>query len=279
MQRRSLLRLLSGTLLTAGAARGVRAQATADGPVVVFAAASLRNVLDDMLTDWHRAGGAKVVVSYAGTSALARQIEQGAPADLLISADEQWMQYLADGGLVESASAGVFARNQLVLVVPADHDGAEASASAARAPLVRSEFALEQILGEDGRFAMADPAHVPAGRYGQRALESLGLFQSVRPRLTRSANVRLALALVARGECPLGLVYASDAHAEPTVRVLGRFASDASGPVTYPIALVRRTDHRTANRERAAVALLAWLLDPMRGEQLEQHGLRVPSLG
>ncbi|MFK7962694.1 MAG: molybdate ABC transporter substrate-binding protein [Burkholderiaceae bacterium] len=279
MQRRSLLRLLSGVLLTSGVVMGSGARANADRPLVVFAAASLRNVLDDMLAEWHRLGKRKVVVSYAGTSALARQIEQGAPADLLISADEKWMQYLLGSDLISADSVGVFARNSVVLVAPATQSTVAKASSDAGAPDVGPDFPLQTMLGDDGRFAMADPAHVPAGRYGRRALESVGLFDLVQTRLTRSANVRLALALVARGECPAGLVYASDAHAEPAVRVMGRFAPDAAGAVTYPIALVNQPDHDTTKRRVAAASLLAWLLDPMRSQQLETHGLLVPSLG
>ena len=279
MQRRSLLRLLSGALLTNGVVLRLGAQVNTDRPLVVFAAASLRNVLTDMLAEWHQLGKRKAVVSYAGTSALARQIEQGAPADLLISADENWMQYLVGIDMISADSVEVFARNRVVLIAPAAHSTDETISSDAGAPEVAPGFPLETLLGDDGRFAMADPAHVPAGRYGRRALDSVGLFDLVQTRLTRSANVRLALALVARGECPAGLVYASDAHAEPAVRVIGRFAPDAAGAITYPIALVNQPDQDTPGQGAAAASLLNWLLDPMRGQQLKRHGFRVPSLG
>lgn len=273
MQRRSLVRLLSSCLLGAGIATGYASagatEAKAIEPVVVFAAASLRNVLDDMVADWHRSGGNKVVVSYAGTSALARQIEQGAPADILISADQQWMQYLVDNNVIATASVEVFAHNRVVLVAPA------AQAPDNDAVAVDADFPLQQLLGANGRFAMADASHVPAGRYGKAALERAGLFELVSPRLTRSANVRLALALVARGECPVGLVYASDAHAEPAVRVIGRFQPEAPPPVHYPAALINRAD--TPNGQ--AAALLTWLLNPARGEHLQRHGLLVPATG
>jgi len=199
---------------------------------------------------------------------------------ILISADTKWMQYLADKGMVHRDSIGVFARNRVVLIAPADNVVESSVASADNPPIVDSDFPLQQWLGDKGRFAMADSAHVPAGRYGQLALESAGLFQLVQPLLTRSANVRLALALVARGECPVGLVYASDAQAEPAVRIIGRFGpDDGAAPVTYPAALLQRKQPAGDQAENKAAALLAWLLDPVRGTQLLRHGLIVPSAG
>jgi len=278
MQRRSIVRHLSACLLLAGIAAGFMTagvtEARAGEPIVVFAAASLRNVLDDMIADWHRAGGGKAVVSYAGTSALARQIEQGAPADILISADEQWMQYLVDNDAVAAGSVEVFARNRVVLIAPTT-DARVAGASGKDAVVLDASFPLQQLLGANGRFAMANPSHVPAGRYGKAALQSAGLFELASPHLTRSANVRLALALVARGECPVGLVYASDAHAEPAVRIIGRFQPETSPPVIYPAALIK---HANTSKGKAA-ALLTWLLDPARGEYLQRHGLLVPAKG
>lgn len=185
------------------------------------------------------------------------------------------MQYLVAAGAVQAGSVGVFARNRVVLIAPANSINNTAMQQAEPPPVLDADFPLAQLLGSRGRLAMANPAHVPAGRYGKAALERVGLFGAVNSVLTRSANVRLALALVARGECPVGVVYASDAHVEPAVRVIGRFESNEAAPVIYPVALVK-----DAGRDRPGAArLLKWLLEPARGEQLQWHGLLVPGSG
>ena len=197
-------------------------------PVLVFAAASLKNALDDIAAQYERASGRKVSISYAASSALAKQIESGAPADLFISADLDWMDYLQTRSRIKLDSRKNLVGNRLVLVGPKDN----------RTTIpVGPGFPLVELL-KDGRLAMADPRSVPAGKYGRAALESLGVWPAVEPRVAAAENVRAALALVSRGEAPLGIVYQTDAAADPNVRIVGTFPEDAHPPIIYPVALV-----------------------------------------
>jgi len=203
-------------------------------PVVVFAAASLKTALDDIAAEWQRESGRVVRVSYAGTSALARQVEQGAPADVFVSADRDWMDYLAQRGLVTRPRA--LLANRLVLVAPADSQVALKLGPGA--PLV-------DALG-DGRLAVANVDSVPAGRYAKLALDSLGLWPQVSRRLVQSTDVRAALRLVARGEAPLGIVYATDAHAEPLVRIVDIFDQGTHPTILYMAAVVSESSNPDA---------------------------------
>ena len=229
-----LLRALSLFLLAAllGLAP---ARAQQRGPVVL-AAASLQEALDDAGRAWAAKGHARPVISFAGSPALARQIEAAAPADLFISADEAWMEHVAARGLLGRGTRAVLATNRLVLVAPA--------ASTARLTIAPG-FPLGRALGK-GRLAMADPDSVPAGRYGRSALTSLGVWPSVAPRIARAENVRAALALVERGEASFGVVYATDARASARVRVLGTFPASSHPPITYPMAVLRGSRHAGA---------------------------------
>ena len=211
--------------------------------LTVFAAASLQNALEDINRARAKNGGVPARLSFAASSTLARQIERGAPADIYISADVAWTDYLARRARLVAGSRVVVARNRLVLIAPA-----------ARAePLeIRSGPALIERLGR-GRLALGDPAHVPAGRYAKAALESLGLWTSVSGRLAPVEHVRVALVLVARGEAPLGIVYASDVAAEPAVRVVATFPPDSHPPIVYPAAIV---SGRGSAAARAYMALL-----------------------
>ncbi len=243
--RRTGLMLLAATALAACAPRG-RA-----GPELIdlFAAASLREVLDAAVADHHRRSGRTVRATYAGSAQLARQIAEGAPADLFISADAVWMDWLDQRGLIEASARLELASNSLVLVAPVSTSGAPVDLTA--------PAALAARLG-DGRLAMAE-ATVPAGRYGQEALTRLNLWSGVSDRLAPAADVRAALALVARGEAPLGLVYATDARVEPRVRVVATFPAASHGPIVYPGAPVRRRDG--AGDPEGARAFLAFLAD------------------
>lgn len=199
------------------------------GPLV-FAAASLHDALDAVIAVFHRATGAPAPrASYASSSTLARQIEAGAEPAIYISADTQWMDYVERRGLIEDRSRRNLLGNALVLVAPAS--------STLRLRLGPGAD-IAGALG-DGRLAMGDPAHVPAGIYAKAALEHLGLWKTLAPRAARAADVRAALALVARGEAPLGIVYRSDAVAEPRVRVVDTFAPDTHPRIVYPAALTR----------------------------------------
>jgi len=195
---------------------------------VVLAAASLQESLTAAADAWTRAGHARPVLSFAGSSALARQINAGAPADLFISADEPWMDEVQKNGGIRPGTRVSFLSNRLVLIAPAG--------KGARFP-IRPGFPLARALG-DGRLAMADPNSVPAGKYGRAALTALGVWPSVQSRIAVSENVRAALLLVERGEAPYGIVYATDALASKGVRVVGVFLPNSHPPITYPIALL-----------------------------------------
>ena len=205
------------------------------GPLVL-AAASLQESLNAAADGWAKKGHARPVISFAGSSALARQIEAGAAADLFISADEEWMTYVADKGLIRPRTRVSFLTNRLVLIAPA--------ASPVRLTIA-PRFALARALGA-GRLAMADPAAVPAGKYGQEALTRLGVWPTVADKVARAENVRAALALVDRGAAPLGIVYATDARADPGVRVVGMFPAGSHAPISYPLAILARSTHRDA---------------------------------
>ena len=195
---------------------------------LVLAAASLQESLTAAADAWAAQGHSRPTISFAASSALARQIEAGAPADLFISADEEWMDYVALKALLRPATRVSFLTNQLVLIAP--RDSRIALRLAPGVPLARA-------LG-DRRLAIADPAAVPAGRYAKAALTSLGAWPSVEPKLARTENVRAALALVERGEAPLGIVYATDARASTKVRVVGQFSAASHPPISYPVALL-----------------------------------------
>lgn len=222
--RRAILGALAALVLGAAPLAAEAAPA-----VTVFAAASLKNALDDVVHAYAAATGAEVKVSYAASSAIARQIEAGAPADVFISADADWMDELAKKSLIVPSSRRDLLTNHLALIAPA--------ASTVRLN-VRRGMPLAAALGPDGRLAIAGP-DVPAGRYGQASLESLGVWPSVKDRLARAENVRATLAFVARGETPLGIVYDTDAKIEPKVRIVGLFPDSSHSKIVYPAALVK----------------------------------------
>ena len=229
-------------------------------PCLVFAAASLKNALDDAASRWQAAGGAAVKVSYAGSSALARQIEQGAPADVFISANLEWVDYLAVRGLVVPASRRVLLGNKLVLVAPASQPP----------PLLPAGtlWSVDPWLTalSDGRLAMANIDAVPAGQYGKAALQSLGVWPALESRVAQAMDVRGALAFVARGEAPLGIVYASDARAEPKVRVVAVFPESSHPPVRYAAARVASSTNPDAAR------FLEWLSSEAARPAFEAEG-------
>jgi molybdate transport system substrate-binding protein len=204
--------------------------------LLVFAAASLQDALDAVVVAYQAQGGGKVDVSYAASSTLARQIEHGAPADIFVSANPQWMDYLEERGLIHAGSRADLLGNGLVLVAPLD---------SATTVEIAPGFDLLGAL-DGGLLAMGDPDHVPAGIYGRAALESLGVWQAVEPQVARADNVRAALALVARGEAPLGVVYRSDAAADAGVKVIGAFPPDSFPEIVYPVAIVAASEHPEA---------------------------------
>ncbi|MEN3951320.1 molybdate ABC transporter substrate-binding protein [Iodidimonas sp. SYSU 1G8] len=205
--------------------------ARAESPgITVFAAASLTNALQDLGAAYTARTGVAVRFSFASSSAVARQIEAGAPADLFVSADTEWMDYLEERGLIETASRKNLVANRLVLIAPSDR--------AVQLEIKRG-FPIAAALGTGGRLSLGDPAFVPAGRYAEDALRTLGVWDSLAGRLLPAENVRSALAFVARGEAPLGIVYRSDVTVEPKVRIVGLFPADSHTPIVYPVALVK----------------------------------------
>jgi len=225
--RRRALRLwwLALALVADGAA-----VSAADAPkpaITVFAASSLTDAMTELGNDFKKSTGVELTLSFAASSTLARQIETGAPADVFFSADPDWMDYLQSRRLIQSATRHDVVGNRLVLIAPAD----------AKLELqIAPHFPLAAALG-NGRLSTGDPDSVPVGRYARAALTALGVWESVADRLVRAENVRVALAFVARGEAPLGIVYATDARVEKRVRIVDVFPAASHAPITYPIAL------------------------------------------
>jgi molybdate transport system substrate-binding protein len=230
------------------------------GPVI-FAAASLKEALDGVNAAWQKATGKKALISYAASSALAKQIEQGAPADLFISADEDWMDYLATRKLIKADTRFDLLGNSLVLIAPKD------------SPLtakIAAGFPLLALLGE-GDLAMADTNTVPAGKYGKTSLETLGVWESVKDKVAQAENVRAALALVSRGEAPLGIVYATDAKSDPGVKVIDTFPETSHPPIIYPTAII------AASMQADAPAFLDFLKSTTSRTIFEDKGFTVHS--
>ncbi|MFC3716733.1 molybdate ABC transporter substrate-binding protein [Luteimonas soli] len=233
----------------------------ADAPLTVFAAASLKESMDEAALAFQRDTGQAVRVSYAGSSALARQIGQGAPADVFVSADLDWMDELQSKGLIDIATRSELLGNTLVLVAPED---------SVAAPVELQQGAdLRPLLGARGRIALALVDSVPAGKYAKAAFTSLGMWDALQPRAAEAENVRAALLLVARGETPLGVVYGSDAKAEPRVKVLATFPQDSHPPIVYPVAKVK------ASRHPQAAAFVRWLHTPAAAAIFREHGFSV----
>lgn len=238
-----------------------QANAAEPAPLTVFAAASLKESLDEAASAYEKATGQPVRVSYAASSALARQIEQGAPADVFLSADLDWMDYLEKRKLLDTKSRRNLLGNTLVLVAPTQGD---------TAPLaLRKGVDLLPRLGQQGRLALALTNSVPAGKYAKAAFESLGVWTALQPRVAEAESVRAALMLVARGEAPLGVVYGSDAKAEPKVRVVATFPADSHPPVIYPVARI------ASSRHPQATAFTRWLDTPAAAEIFRRHGFKV----
>jgi molybdate transport system substrate-binding protein len=253
---KTLWPLAGAVMCTIGAAGPVHAQ---EKDLVVFAAASLKNALDDVDVLYEQQRHRKVRVSYAASPALAKQIEAGAPADVFISADLDWMDYLASRKLIKPETRSNLLGNEIVLVAPVS-----SNVSVTVAP----NFPLAQALG-GGRLAMADPASVPAGKYGKAALEALGVWQTVSDKVAPAENVRAALLLVARGEATLGIVYRTDAAAEKGVKVVGTFPEATHPPIVYPVAVT--ADSKDAD----AAAYVAFLKSGQARPAFERQGFKV----
>ncbi len=226
--------------------------------ITIFAAASLKTALDQIAADWQAQRDDTVTLVYGGTPTLAKQIEQGAPADIFIAASTDWMDYVADAGLLRAGTRRDIIGNQLVLIGPA---------GAPRVTLSPS-LDLAGMLG-DGKLSMALVEAVPAGQYGKAALVSLGQWDAVAAQVVQAENVRMALGLVASGEAAFGIVYAADAFAEPGVSVIATFAADAHPDIVYPAAL-------TATADPAALAFLDALTAPAAQVVFTANGFTLP---
>lgn len=238
----------------------VPARAQESRPVLFFAAASLQTALNAIAAEWQRETGKRVTFSYAASSALARQIESGAPADLFASADLDWMDWAAERKLVKPDTRKVLLGNTLVLIAPAD---------AATGDLkIGPGFPLGAAIG-DSRLATGNPQAVPVGRYAQAALTTLGVWDQVSPRLAGTDNVRAALALVARGEAKFGIVYRTDANSEPKVKVVDTFPAASHPPIVYPFAVTASS----ANPD--ATAFLAYLSSPAATRVFTAEGFTI----
>ena len=224
--------------------------------ITVFAAASLKEALDDQARRFENATSNKVIVSYGASNALAKQIESVAPADIFISADLDWMDYVAERKLLAPNSRINLLRNTLVLIAPA---------GTSTALKISPGFGLSSALGTQ-KLAMANPDSVPAGKYGRAALERLGVWSSVEKNVARAENVRAALALVSRGEAPLGIVYSTDARADKGVRIADTFPVDSYPPIVYPAARL------ASSKSPAAQPFLDYLRSPAARPAWEKYG-------
>lgn len=257
-----MAQLLKALLLAVGAllVASVEPTRAAEPPITLFAAASTTDAVTEIAEAFAAETGRTLRPVFAASSTLARQIEQGAPADLFLSANVAWMDHLDDQGLLVPKSRTDLLANRLVLIAPAD-SGLQLSLS------MGTDFG--HIL-KDGRLAIGDPAHVPAGIYAREALEALMLWDQVADRLAQASNVRAALALVERGEVPAGIVYETDAAISSRVRIVEAFPSTAAPEITYPLAIV-------AGRETAGVrSLHAFLRGPVAAEIFRKHGFTAP---
>ena len=228
--------------------------------LTVFAAASLTDAMKDISAQWQKAGHPALRMSFGASSTLARQIEQGAPANLFASADEKWMDYLADKHLIVADTRKDLLGNDLVLVVPADKP---------QHVTIGPGFDMLALLGPNGRLATGDPAHVPVGIYAKQALNKLGMWDAVSSRIARTDDVRSALLLVERGEAPAGIVYATDAAVSKSVMVAGTFPANSHDPVSYPFAVTKSGDTPEAR------ALMTYLAGPDARAIFDKSGFKV----
>lgn len=230
--------------------------AAAQDTLTVFAAASMKNALDDANAAFTKTSGIKVTASYAASSALAKQIEQGAPADVFVSADLKWMDYLAERKLIKPDTRVNLLGNKLVLIAGKD--------SKLNHVTIGQGFDIAKLAG-DGRIAVADVRAVPAGLYAKAALEKLGAWKAAESKLAMAENVRATLAFVARGETPIGIVYETDAKIEPGVKIVGTFPDGSHPAVTYPVAA-------TASAKPAAERYLSFLRSGTAKAIFEKYG-------
>lgn len=252
-----LIRLFAAFSLLFTLAAAPEPAAAAQDTLTVFAAASMRNALDDVDRAFTKATGVKVTASYAASSALAKQIAQGAPADVFVSANIKWMDYLQKQKLMVDATRVNLLGNALVLIAP--------KASKLDHVAIAKGFDIAKLAGS-GRIAVADTKAVPAGLYAKAALTSLDAWKAAEPKLAQAENVRATLAYVARGETPLGIVYSTDAKIEPKVKIVGVFPEDSHPAITYPVAAVKDA------KSKAVTQYLRFLRSPAAKAIFEHYG-------
>lgn len=257
----SLLSFLAGVAGICAATCLAPAASLADETVTVFAAASLKNALDAVNAACEADVGEKATISYAASSALAKQIESGAPADIFVSADLDWMAYLSEKNLTKKDTEVKLLGNSIVLVAPADSTVATE---------IEDGFDLAGLLGE-GKLAMANVDAVPAGKYGKAALEKLGAWAAVEGKVAQAENVRAALALVSTGEAPLGIVYKTDAAADANVKIVGTFPEGSHKPIVYPAAITAES------KDDDAAAFLKCMQSAKAKALFEEQGFTVLS--
>lgn len=233
--------------------------ALAEEKLTIFAAASMKNALDGLNAEWKKETGKEAIASYAASSALAKQIEASAPADIFISADLAWMDYVADKKLIREGTRSNLLGNRIVLVSEKDKT---------KPVEIKNGFDLAGLLG-DGRLAMGAVDSVPAGKYGKAALEKLGVWSSVESKVAGAESVRAALLLVSRGEAPYGIVYETDAAADPGVGIAGTFPEDSHPPIIYPVAIL------ASSKNPDAEAFLAFLKSDKAKPFFEKQGFTV----
>jgi len=254
--RRPILQSAALAVLLAGSGLQTQAQFR---DVLVFGAASLKNALEEANNLFLFENGSGIKVSYGASSALAKQIENGAPADVFISADPDWMDYVAERKLINPETREKFLGNKLVLITGANSNVALT---------IGQNFPLAQALG-NGRLAMADPAAVPAGKYGKAALQKLGVWASVANKVAPAQDVRAALLFVSRGEAPLGIVYQTDAAADKNVKIVATFPESTHPPIIYPIAIL------ASSTNGVAPVYVQYLLSPKAAPFFEKQGFVV----
>ncbi len=255
--KRTLFKSIVGCVLLSLLAFPVGAEPPS---VTVFAAASTTNALNDIIALYAARNAGTVVPSYAASSTLAKQIENGAPADIYISADIQWMDYLNKRQQIAPGSRVDLLGNRIVLIAPSD--------STTTSIEIKEGLDLGSLLG-DGHLAIGDPDHVPIGIYGRQAMEKFGMWAVVEPKLARAKTTRAALAMVERGEAPLGVVFTTDAAISKRVRVVGQFPADSHEPIVYPVAIV--AGHET----EAVKRFMAFLTSSEARAVFEKYGFSV----
>lgn len=244
------------TALALAAALAAQPAFAQERTLTVFAAASMKNAVDDINAEYTKRTGVKVVSSYAASSALAKQIESGAPADVFASADLEWMDYVAGKTLIRDGTRANLLGNRLVLIAPKDSRISNVA--------IGQGFDLAKLAG-GGRIATGDVRAVPVGKYAKAALEKLGSWTAAEPKFAMADNVRAALTLVGRGEAVLGIVYETDAKVEPNVKIVAHFPEDSHPPITYPVAA-------TATAKPEATGYVAFLRSSAAKTIFEKYG-------